>query len=165
VERLWTAVTGSRLAALIVHVDPERYEDLRSRHYRLFLGAITTQISPAGEIEKSQERTLVLPATDRSDTGWVVGVKYQLSEPLSVTHGDPLTGSLDGASHLLEDIRVVDREGHPPHGVLITFSADAFLLTQDDAAFKYAQQAAVTIVGRALRDDESAEAVRGLYYA
>lgn len=150
-------------AAVLASATPDRLPALRAGALRLL--GFATILQHRGESSvggRSFVRTVVAESSDRTDIGWVVAVRYELSAPMDPDRGGG--PSQDGRLHLVERLAVVDRPGHPPAGVLVTLAADAFSVSQEDAVYATATAAAGWLVGRPLGAEERVVATRAICY-
>jgi hypothetical protein len=165
-DALLKGIASGELPTVITATRLDLVSRLRSRAIR-FMGFAVTVEGPdaAGEFEFSHSTSVVRPAHDRNDTGWVVAVRLQLSSPIS-PEADPETeAAAAGVMELVDTAQLVDWPDRPPAGVMIGLRPDAFTVGQETAAFATAAKAARRVVGRPLLAGESVTAARGIYYA
>ena len=162
-----TAITDSvasgDLAAVIVSTRPERLKRLRTGATRLMGFAVIAEQCPDGSFEASTSITIVRETRDRSDTGWMMAVRYELSGPITpYAEFDPGADISDAV--VLADKMYVIGSLNEPDGAMISLTADAFTLSQEDVAFATATKVAQRLVGRRLEPGESMKVTRTIYY-
>lgn len=161
-------VANGDIAAVVAATQPDNFSRLRSKAVRLLGFAIVVE-RPEGTdgLQYYQANTFVRPAQDRNDTGWMVAVRFDLTSPITPDADFTADAAVAGAIELVDTVQVIQpREpDRPPEGVMIGLKPDAFLVTQQAAAFATATMAAQRVVGRTLRPGENVTATRALYYA
>jgi hypothetical protein len=95
----------------------------------------------------------------------VVAVRFELGAPITPDADFQTGADIAAASELVDTFYVVESEDEPPLGVMVGLKAEAFTVTQEDAAFATATKASQRVVGRRLESGESVKAARGIYYA
>jgi hypothetical protein len=167
-KHLLTALTDSvasgDLAAVIVSTRPERFERLRSGAKRLMGFAVIVEKDPDGGFETSTSITIVREARDRSDTGWMIAVRYESVGPIT-PHAEFDPGAdISDAVALADKIYVIGSV-EEPLGAMVGLTADAFTVSQEDVAFATATKVAQRLVGRRLEPGEIMKVTRAIYYA
>jgi hypothetical protein len=162
---LTDSVANGDLAAVIVSTRPERFERLRSGARRLMGFAVIAEgPRPDGTFEASTSITIAREAKDRTDTGWMIAVRYELAGPITpYAKFDPGADVADAV--VLADKAYVIGSAEEPFGAMIGLRADAFTLSQEEVAFTTATKVAQRLVGRRLEPDESMKVTRAIYYA
>jgi len=161
-------VAGGDIAAVIVSTQPDNFSRLRSNAVRLLGFATVFEHSDGtGGLQFYRANTYVRPAQDRSDTGWMVAVRLDLTSPITPDADFTTDPAIAAAMELVSTVHVIGfREAdQPPDGVMIGLKPDAFLVTQHAAAFATATMAAQRVIGRTLYPGENVIATRALYYA
>jgi len=155
-------VAAGALAAVVGSVSKDGYSRLSSHCLRLVAFATTLELSNSARGWVASELdTVVQESLDRSDTGWTVMVRLQLSSAVSSDKHFEGEVAAQSAAYLVERMFTI---GDPPEGVLVSLRADAFTVSQREAAFNAARQVANGVVGRTLAAGEGLTAVRGIYH-
>lgn len=157
-DELMNSVSSGGVAAVIASTTSERLPKVRAEALRLIGFASTLSLDAY-----SYTRSVVVEASDSTDVGWVVAVRYELTEEI---RGDADTSdvSTDGRLQLVDTIHMVTRPNEPPAGLIVGLTPDAFTVSQEEAAFGSAAAAAERLVGRRLRPEERVTAARGVFY-
>jgi hypothetical protein len=160
------SVADGDLAAVIASTPHEGAERLRSGALRLMGFALTVEgPGPDGAFEGSRTTSVVREAQDRSDTGWAIAVRFELTAPITPYADFQPAADVASAMELVDTAQVIGSADGPPLGVMIGLSAEAFTVSQEAVAFATATKAAQGVVGRLLEAGESVTATRGIYYA
>jgi hypothetical protein len=163
---LLAGVANGDLAAVIASAQPDSLNRLRSDALRLMGFALIVEgPGPSGAFELSRSISVVREAQDRDDTGWTIAVRFDLTSPITPYADYDAGAAIAGAVELVDTAHVIEPPDGPPLGAMIGLRADAFTVTQEDAAYATATMAAQRLVGRLLKSGESVKATRAIYYA
>lgn len=163
---LLDAVSDGRVSAVIASLAPEQVDRLRREARRLLgFAQLMEKNGSRGVFEVSRLTTLVAESPDRSDTGWVVAVRYDLRAPVTPYVDVAVDSHTSAAMELVEAVHLINYPNRPPDGVMISLHAVAFTATQEAVAFETATRAARRVVGRPLVPGETVTATRGVFYA
>lgn len=164
-DELMASVGRGEPAAVITSTTPERLPKVQAEAPRLMGFACALQV--AGDSDRAGPTyapSIVLRSTDPTDVGWVVAVRYGLTKPIRTDAGTTDNFG-DGRFELIDSIKMIGRDGEPPLGLLVSLKADAFTVSQENAAFASATLAAERLVGRQLGREEHLVAARGIFYS
>jgi hypothetical protein len=153
------AVRAGAITAVLASTSADGLTRLRSAAPRLTAFAQTLESG-----RKYVTNVMVSPSTDPTDHGWTVLSRLDLTAergPVSTATDRTTRASIE----LTEQIQMIERGGDNTAGVLIGFLADAFTMSQAEAALTTAAIVARHLVGRPLRPDEKVTAVRAIYHS
>jgi len=152
-ELPFVAVTATPSDVGRLHSEAIRFSGLA----RVFPMSAAPAGIPAGELGY-----LVMQSADPRDVGWLISVRTVLTAPRidSRTH---LGAAADQAMRKVETLQAVGSDTVPT-GILASFVNGAFTQAQQEEAFAAAELVAHRIVGRPLKENESIEARRGVFY-
>gem|GEM_PF-6505876 len=162
-DELMRSVANGGVAAVIASVSREVLARLPVECPRLMGFATVLNPGEAGAETLTYARSIVSSSNNPEDVGWLITVRYELSQKIANDPDSPITLT-DSRLQLVDRIQMVVRDDAPPLGVIISLASDAFSVAQEDAALETAAIAAKCLVGRALRRDEDVVAARAIFY-
>lgn len=162
-ETICDAMAEGMLPSVVASTPANNYQFIMNALCRLVGLVPVIRLNSTGKPEGVDRiNYLMLRTNDRSDTGWIVSVRYSLMSPLGDAY-DSTGPEAEGYLPTMDKIHIIGGKSEPS-GAFVSFKPESFQVGQQSAVFTAAEKLARRAVGRPLVPGERVEARRGLFY-